>query len=392
LRRGHLKIAIASTGLGHVRRGVETWARDTAAALHARGADITLFSAASEPEAPYEVPVSCLRRGAPASSRVTDALPGFTWRLGVKNPYALEQTTFWFHLWPLLRRGDFDVLHVQDPQLAWWCRGFRRRGMLRTREILGHGTEEPLAFLKHFPFVQHLAPWHLAEARRELAAEIGAHWCTLPNFVDIERFAPVSSREDQRRLRAALSVPEDALVIGTAAAIKRTHKRIDYLLEEVASFVQQHPASSICLVVAGAAHADTPALAAAGREMLGETQVCFLPDFPPGQMPDLYRCFDVFALASLKEMMPIAVLEALASGLPLLVNAHPVLEWMGGTGCRSIDMSAAGALAAALGEADSAWRETVGAAARHEAESRFAADVVAQQYVDYYGEVCATTL
>ena len=38
-----MRIAIASSGLGHVARGIETWALDTAAALAARGVDVTLF-------------------------------------------------------------------------------------------------------------------------------------------------------------------------------------------------------------------------------------------------------------------------------------------------------------------------------------------------------------
>jgi hypothetical protein len=38
-----LKIAVVSSGLGHVARGIETWADDLAAALYKRGVDVTLF-------------------------------------------------------------------------------------------------------------------------------------------------------------------------------------------------------------------------------------------------------------------------------------------------------------------------------------------------------------
>jgi len=50
-------------------------------------------------------------------------------------------------------------------------------------------------------------------------------------------------------------------------------------------------------------------------------------------------------LCSLKEMMPIALLEAIASGLPCIVNRHPVLEWITGPGGEAIDMTQTGALA-----------------------------------------------
>ena len=40
-----------------------------------------------------------------------------------------------------------------------------RLGLVRTKTILAHGTEEPAAFLKKITYLQHLAPWHLEECR-----------------------------------------------------------------------------------------------------------------------------------------------------------------------------------------------------------------------------------
>jgi glycosyltransferase involved in cell wall biosynthesis len=143
-------------------------------------------------------------------------------------------------------------------------------------------------------------------------------------------------------------------------------------------------------------------------------------------MPDLYRCMDVFVLTSLFEMMPIALLEALASGLPCLVNRHPVLEWMVGTGgerpettddrpqtpdlkarkdecgahvSRSVvssfpggaalDMARDGALAETLAGLTPAWIADHGRLARERALRLFDKPVVIRQYVEYYERVIA---
>jgi glycosyltransferase involved in cell wall biosynthesis len=53
---------------------------------------------------------------------------------------------------------------------------------------------------------------------------------------------------------------------------------------------------------------------------------------------------DLFVLCSLKEMMPIALLEALATGLPALVSQHPVVSWMKGDGGAAIDMRQKGSV------------------------------------------------
>jgi hypothetical protein len=181
-----MKIAIASSGLGHVARGIETWACDSAVALcevecvrsmvKRHGGDdvlaVTLFAAAPLPHLAAQSArltvrvLPCLKRGDRLVGLLARSLPGFTWRWGLKSAYDIEQRSFWRHLWPILRDEEFDILHVQDPLIADLCRRYRAAGKLRTKEILAHGTEEVPEFLAKFEYVQHLAPWHLEQARR----------------------------------------------------------------------------------------------------------------------------------------------------------------------------------------------------------------------------------
>jgi hypothetical protein len=123
---------------------------------------------------PLRVSLPCLRRGDWLARFLARTMPGFTWRWGLKSAYGWEQLTFWRRLEPELRRGNFDILHVQDPMLAYWCRRARQAGRLRTQEILAHGTEECVEFLMQFEFVQHLAPWHLEQVRKRLARDGGS--------------------------------------------------------------------------------------------------------------------------------------------------------------------------------------------------------------------------
>ena len=202
-----MKIAIASSGLGHISRGIETWACDTAVALaetidnrpqtldprpktealkqkedgatrsdvyglKSEVSTVTLFCAAPLPSAAHcplsTVILPCLKRGDPLARFIVRWAPGWSWRWGWKSGYELEQRSFWRLLWPILRDEGFDILHVQDPLLADLCRRYRQAGKLRTKEILAHGTEEPVEFLAKLDYVQHLAPWHLDQTVRKL--------------------------------------------------------------------------------------------------------------------------------------------------------------------------------------------------------------------------------
>src|SRR5688500_18599560 len=93
--RAGLRIAIASSGLGHVARGIEGWAQDVASALADRGESVTLFKGAGTAEQPYERVVPCVRRDHPIAVAPDSGIPQrLAWRLGVGTSYGLEQSTF----------------------------------------------------------------------------------------------------------------------------------------------------------------------------------------------------------------------------------------------------------------------------------------------------------
>ncbi|WZP01122.1 glycosyltransferase family 4 protein (plasmid) [Isosphaeraceae bacterium EP7] len=377
-----MKIAIASSGLGHVTRGIESWASDLAGALDERGVPVVLFKGGGSPSRPFERVNFCLQRGDWRTSRIHRLTRRFFWRFWLGSPYEIEQVSFSINLLHQLRKDHFDILHVSDPVVALLVQKARALGLVRTRAVLSHGTNEPSSFLARIHYLQHLAPWHLEQAAQD--GVFKSSWSSIPNFVDTERFRSGPSEA----LRAELNIPNDGLVVLSVAAIKRDHKRIDYLLEEFADLLKASGNRSVWLVVAGGWETDTDDLVRRGQETLGD-RVRFLVRFPRDRIADLYRLADVFVLCSLREMMPLALLEAVASGLPCLVNRHPVLQWMIGPGGEPIDMARRGALAAALREllGDDPRRKNLGRLARDYCLMMFDKTIIVGQHLDYYRSI-----
>jgi glycosyltransferase involved in cell wall biosynthesis len=375
-----MKIVIASSGLGHISRGIESWAADLARALAARRQDVILCKGGGQRESVCERVIPCLQRDSAGMARLLRWLPRRgAWRVGLGSRYQIEQTSFAFALLRLLRRERAEILHVADPLVALIAQRARQAGFVRTRAILAHNTEEPSPVLRKYHYVQHVAPWHLQAHRA--AGAWRPTWTAIPNFIDTERFRPGKNLA----LRAELGIPADAFVILSVAALKRHHKRIDYLLDEFARLRRARPDLPAWLIVAGGWEPDTDELIAQGKQMLGD-RVRFLVRFPRTRIPDLYRTADVFTLCSLFEMMPLALLEAAASGLPCLVNGHPVLQWMIGDGGHAIQMDAAGALAVALQRLalDGTCRPVLGEQARAHCVKWFSEEQVVSQILDYY--------
>ena len=86
--------------------------------------------------------------------------------------------------------------------------------------------------------------------------------------------------------------------------------------------------------------------------------------------------------------MPIALLEAISSGLPALVNRYPVEEWMIGDGGESIDMAKEGELTRTIEKyMNLEYRRDKGEKAREHAVKNFSKEVILSQILDMYKEV-----
>lgn len=242
----------------------------------------------------------------------------------------------------------------------------------------------------------------------------------MPNFVDCEVFRPAGSLAEKQALRVEFGIPINAMVIISVAALKRGHKRVDQVISEFKAAARHN----YFLILAGATTDETPGIKALAG---GDPRIRIFQDYPHEKMSMLLRAADVMVLGSLFEMMPIAVLEGLASGLPVISHDHPVMAWMTGaestdqlSGCQvakllgespsvysisslttehlnnlttlppggmAIDMSRDGSLAKALAGLTPEWIAVHGRQARARAETMFSKDVVIGQYVEYYKEI-----
>jgi glycosyltransferase involved in cell wall biosynthesis len=132
--------------------------------------------------------------------------------------------------------------------------------------------------------------WKLSPARVRYA----------PNGVDLRRFSPAEQARG-----------DGAPVIGTIAAL-REEKQIARLLRAFALLPRVMPARLV-VVGDGPQRASLVALAT-------ELGIADLVMFAGHQAdtPEFYRRFDVFALSSDTEQMPLSVIEAMACGLPVV--------------------------------------------------------------------------
>jgi glycosyltransferase-like protein len=259
---------------------------------------------------------------------------------------------------PLLRAGRLDVVHAQDCISANAALALRDEGtigaVLRTVHHVDDFRSPSLIACQIRSIAQPdrvlcvSAPW-IARVRAEFGVEAGL----VGNGVDTARYRPPRDAAERRAARAAAGL-DDRLAILTVGGIEPRKGSLT-LLEAFAAARRALADRRPVLLVAGGAtlfdyrdEIDRFHQRADALGLNGDLRV--LGPVEDAELERLYRAADVFALPSTKEGFGLAVLEALAAGLPAVVSDLDVFRGFLGDGDSAL-LARAGdpeALAAAL--------------------------------------------
>lgn len=210
------------------------------------------------------------------------------------------------------------------------------------------------------------------------------------NGVDVELFYPAAPR------RAAFPgdgprpdfAPENAVVFGTIgrmAAVKDQTTLARAFIELIESASGARETARLVMVGDGDLRAEARAL----LEEAGVADLAWLPG-ASSQIPEFLRSMDVFVLPSLNEGISNTILEAMATGLPVIateVGGNP--ELLTSETGRLVPSADPAALARAMKDylEAPALMKAHGVAGRRRAEQSFSLTVMTEQYLSVYDSV-----
>jgi glycosyltransferase involved in cell wall biosynthesis len=219
----------------------------------------------------------------------------------------------------MLRSDHFDLIHVHSPLV-----GIGARLAVRT---LPRSRRPRIVVTEHNVWGSHARPTRWADRLTAGRSEVHLAVSTavqesLPSRIRsrsrVVRYGidtdAVRRAADPRAARARLGVRDDEILIGTVANLRATKGYPDLLLAARA-VIDRVP--NVRFAAVGRGPLEDELRAEHARLGLG-TRFEFL-GFRPDAVP-VMSAFDVFCLASHHEGLPVALMEALALGLPTVVT------------------------------------------------------------------------
>ena len=361
-----MRVALVSTGLGRVLRGFESFTE-------------SLFQALRK-DSPY-IEATLFQGGGRWSDRRV-VVPNFhrddppaRW-FGNEKGDLLEKRSFAMTLYPMLRLGGYDIVHYNELPMGSALYHLRNLFGGKYKLIYCNGAPSPpIHYHNRCDFAQILTGPAYNEAR-EFGMDENRLFL-IPYGLDSLQFSP-TVRDSRSEVRRELGIPMEAKVILSVAALKREHKRLDYLIKEISAID-----SPVWLLAAGQRTDETPSLEEEAEQLLhGRWKFV---SWPYHRIPLLYGAADIFVHTSLTEAFGLVIAEAMLSGLPVVIHNGPVFKWIAdGSSAYSINMVECGQLSRVLIEVLSKNRN---GDCREQVMKRFSWEALAPRYLEMYQKV-----
>ncbi|MCX7841325.1 MAG: glycosyltransferase, partial [Anaerolineae bacterium] len=263
-----------------------------------------------------------------------------------------------------------------------WCTGLSYMVWVSGPDIPGYEQR----YRRMYPFLTPIlrTTWRnatplIAKCQQEIemihAVDASVAVTRVPNGVDLNVFYP------------GAPIPDDGVLklICVARLIER--KGQHHLIQAVKQLTDEHIDVALDLVGTGDSLVAYQSLA---RELGVANRVRFIGYVPREEIADYYRAAHVFVLPSFNEGLALAGLEALATGLPLVLSRTGGTDDLVEEGVNGLtfDWADVATLAAHLRRlaTDRALARRMGAASRQRAQ-RFSWDAIAEQYLALFSQL-----
>ncbi len=241
--------------------------------------------------------------------------------------------------WSLTRK-HFDVLHAHSPLtvglLAYFTASTKNLPLIYTYHTSITDYTHYLKIIGGTGVIRHAARWFSTTStnlgdqivvpspkfhRLLLEQKVNKPIHTIPNGIDLSNF---KTAKNPGFFRNRLGLKPDAPILLSVGRVA-PEKRLDFLIDAFVRMSDRVPDAHLVFAGDGSALQKLEEHAAATKV---KDRIHFLGMVNRAELPDLLHEATIFLSASTTEVHPISVIEAIASGLPLVAVQDEAFEGM----------------------------------------------------------------
>ena len=247
-----------------------------------------------------------------------------------RQPWKAGNIRAYRQLKQIIDRENFDIIHCHTPMGAMITRlaaaGARKRGTKVIYTAHGfhfHKGSSVVSWLMYYPVewvLAHLTDVLLTMNREDHALAVKRMHAKRVEYVpgvgiDTGRFA--SHRDDRQEKRRELGFGEEDFLILTVAEMNK-NKNQSMVLKAMALLKDREEFSGMKYLICGMG--EYGSVLQQEAKDLGIADHVFFMGYRR-DIPQIHRCCDLFAFLSYREGLPVALMEAMSSGMPTVCSA-----------------------------------------------------------------------
>ncbi|HJO92087.1 MAG TPA: glycosyltransferase family 4 protein [Victivallales bacterium] len=242
-----------------------------------------------------------------------------------RNINPLKDLKAYFNIKKYLKKNQFDVVHTHSSKAGIIGRyaAYTVKVPYIVHTIHGQAFHRNETKIKNFLY-QRLEKWSAGKCNKIYAvAQAMIDQCIEKNIAKPDKYkliysgmdlGPFLKHSENTVLKQKLKIPENSPVIGTVARLFPL-KGYDYLIDVVSKIVKQIPELRVVIVGDGILKDE---LEKQISDLGVSENFIFAGLINPNEIPEYINVMDVLLHLSLREGLPRAVVQALASGKPAI--------------------------------------------------------------------------
>lgn len=361
------RVLLACPGIGHINRGFESFTTECFQALSGSTKIEIWLAKGAGLSYEHEIKIPIIKRGNLAA-RLLSNLIG-------RDPYFIEQLSFSISLITVIRRLQPNLIFFSDGTL----------GNILSR-IRGRITPDfKLLFSNGGPL---LPPYckcdHIQQVLPDMIDQYDSNQTFLPYGFKITKSHDMIDSRNRVALKQKLGIPTESIVALSVASLSIKHKRIDYLISEIAKL----NTDKIFLLLLGEIGDETSLLEAQANRLLGSKRFKML-SVPYSEINDYYRCADIFCHTALQEGFGRSLVEAQSHGLTVFCHQSAGNKFILANFAKYGDLTKEGVLSILINDYLKNNRDLHKDAAliHQNVYSRFSWDLLSEKYIELFLKV-----